>query len=118
MATLVSIASIITAITFWPWYMHTNQIVSYLFSKTQHGSSEDDIIEYLKKNDMHFNETWRGQIKANTNYPPNSTGGRSFIHANIAEYGVFLSTSVEAFYIFDNNRKLIEITVRKTTDAL
>ena len=75
-------------------------------------------MTHLGKVGARFKEPWRGRVEPNTGYPPNTIGGGSFINAVVAEYRIVVITSVEAFYIFDNNRNLVEIAVRKSTDAL
>ena len=41
-----------------------------------------------------------------------------FFRVLVGEYRNIFVTSVSAFYIFDQNQRLVEIGVRKETDAL
>lgn len=102
----------------WHLYGSPGQIELNLRNETPLGSSEEEVIRYLRREAMRFEQPWRGAIKPNTVYPPNTIAGSSYIRAVVGEYTVVFVTSVEAFYIFDANRRLVEIAVRKTTDGL
>ena len=98
--------------------MNPDYIETHLLADTPLGSSENEIIDYLQTTGAKFKEPWRGRVEPNSSYPPNTVAGSSFISSVVAEYNIVLSTSVEAFYIFDSNRLLVEVAVRKSTDAL
>lgn len=118
---VVAIALVVMAFvvaTNWQWYGLPARIESHLLSETPLGSSETNIISHLCNKGVRFKQPWRGVVEPNTGYPPNTVAGSSFIRALAAEYGIVFVTSVEAFYIFNSDRQLVEIAVRKTTDAL
>ena len=100
------------------WYDSPDRIESHLLSETPLGSSEEEVLRYLRKEAVRFEPPWRGAVAPNTLYPPNTVAGSSYIDAVVGEYAIVFGTSVEAFYIFDANRRLVEIAVRKTTDGL
>ena len=118
LATLLTLAACVGATKNWRWRQDENIIKDYLLKNTPIGSSEQKVISYLEANDMDYNSPWRGEVEAGTGHPPNGIPGSSFISAVAGEYGLIFVTSVETFYIFDLNRSLVEIAIRKTTDAL
>ena len=105
-------------ITNWHWYGSPDQIESHLLAETPLGSSEEAVLSYLSEKAESVKEPWRGPVTPNTLYPPNTVAGSSFITAVVGKYSVVFETSVEAFYIFDSDRRLVEIAVRKTTDGI
>ena len=117
-ATLATAAVTFVVINNWQWYRSPAQIEDHLLADTPLGSSEDKVIAHLRRSGAEFEDPWRGQLDPNTSYPPNTLPGDSYIRAVVAEYRVVFTTSVEAFYIFDANRHLVEVAVRKSTDAL
>jgi hypothetical protein len=104
--------------TNWQWYRSPDYIEFHLLADTPHGSSESEVIDHLRTIGAKYKEPWRGSVEPNTGYPPTAVAGSSFISALVAEYTIVFTTSVEVFYIFDSNRLLVEIAVRKSTDAL
>jgi len=93
------------------------EISASLERKTPLGSTEQEVIAYLDKKGIDYDEPWRGRVEAGTGYPPNTVPGSSFIEALVGEYWLGFVTSVTAFYIFGADRLLVEIVVRKSTDA-
>src|SRR5262249_31595214 len=117
-ATVVVALAVFELLPNWHWYGNERQVQSYLIKTTPLGSSEDDVIAYLRRSGARSDKPWRGQVTAGgpRAYPPNTVAGSSFIRA-VVNYRLVFATSVEAFYIFDANRRLVEIAVRETTDA-
>jgi len=59
-----------------------------------------------------------GELTPNiSNYPVPSGEGKSYLRAHIGSYGVVLTVDVIAFYIFDEEERLVAIHVRKDVDA-
>jgi hypothetical protein len=112
--------TIIALVSNWPWYLSYGQIESYLLQKTPLGSSEEEVISYLREGGarLQIEDPWRGNVAPNTGHPPNTVAGSSYIDAVVGEYRLVFTTSVEAYYIFDSDRRLVEIAIRKTIDAL
>jgi len=102
----------------WPWYLDQTLIESRLLTETPLGSSEDDVLAHLQAKNLKPAPVWRGTVSPHTIYPPTTVAGTSFTHAVVGEYSLIFTTSVEAFYVFGQDRRLVEIAVRKTTDAL
>jgi hypothetical protein len=121
-STVVVVFSITTIalVSNWPWYMSYGRIESYLLQRTPLGSSEEEVISNLRESGarLQIEEPWRGNVAPNTGFPPNTVAGSSYIVAVVGEYRVVFTTSVAAFYIFDSDRRLVEIAIRKTVDAL
>ena len=111
-------ALLVVLVPNWRWYRSAGGIESYLLTETPLGSSEDQVLAYLRSQDFNPAPTWRGVVEPNTIYPPNAVAGNSFIRATVGEYMMVFTTSVEAFYIFGPDRRLVEIAVRKSTESL
>ena len=47
-----------------------------------------------------------------------AVGGDGYVLVMMGEYGLIFVTSVEAFYIFGSNGRLVDVKVRKSTDSL
>ena len=101
-----------------PWRGSKEKIEEYLLQRTPIGSSEDRVIKYLNENGMNYAKPWRGDVDPEIGYPPNKVRGSSFIRALVAEHRMIFVTSVEAFYVFDSRKKLVEIAIRRTTDSI
>jgi len=99
-------------------YRSSESIAAHLGSKTPLGTSEAAVMTYLKENDMNPDALRTAHVDPDSSYPPSSVEGESFIRALAGEYGVVFTTSVESFYIFDSDGMLVDIKIRKTTDAL
>ena len=98
---------------------HDDQAIeSKLRSLTPLGSTELQVLSYLEKEGLKPQPIWRGEIKPGSQYIHSTVPGRSFFRVLVGEYRNIFVTSVSAFYIFDQNQRLVEIGVRKETDAL
>jgi hypothetical protein len=115
-AALLSVAALL--VLNWTWYQSEDRIKAHLLAETPVGTSEASVVSRLRANGVEPGEIWRGPVPPNTGYPPSTVPGHSFLHVVVGEYRIVFTTSIEAFYIFDAERRLAEITVRKTTDAL
>ena len=93
-------------------------IESNLRTLTPLGSTEEQVLSHLQKNGLQPEPIWRGEITPGSQYIKNTVPGRSFFRVLVGEYRNIFVTSVSAFYIFDHDRRLVEIGVRKETDAL
>ena len=102
----------------WHWYRSAAENEAHLATQTPQGSSESEVQAYLEDNAVSFTPPWRGPIEPSSEYSPSSVAGSSLIRALVGEYTVVFVTSVEAYYVFDADRRLVGISVRKTTDAL
>ncbi|MBF6023961.1 hypothetical protein [Lysobacter niastensis] len=102
----------------WRWHLSPEKIESRLLEATPIGSSEDQVLAHLQAQGLKPAPLWRGAVAPNTAYPPSTVAGGSFTHTVVGEYSLIFTTSVEAFYIFGVDQRLVEIAVRKTTDAL
>lgn len=117
---IVAITAVLAVATLpnWRWFLGADRIESQLLEETPIGSSEDQVLAHLRANGLKPAPLWRGSVEPNTIYPPNTIAGNSFTHAVVGEYTIIFTTSVEAFYVFGQDQHLVEIAVRKTTDAL
>ncbi|HVU18571.1 MAG TPA: hypothetical protein VHD32_16835 [Candidatus Didemnitutus sp.] len=81
------------------------------------GSSVEEVLRAIEakgwKHDF-IHET--GFLKQEGSKPMEVVGKKS-IHAHLGEYGLILKTSVDAFWGFDGEGKLLEVWVWKTTDG-
>ena len=93
-------------------------IKSKLLSRTALGASEDDVVSYLRANELKPEPIWRGTIQPNDSYFQNTVPGNSSTRVVIGRFRNIFVTSVLARYIFDQDRRLVEIVVSKETDAL
>ena len=101
----------------WQWYGDAEEIEAHLSSEIPLGSSEEQVLSRLRAKGLTPSPLWRGEVEPNTGYPPNTVAGTSLVRATVAKYRLPFVTSVEVFYIFGPDRRLVEIAVRKTTDA-
>jgi len=97
------------------FHRSTTDIEAYLRTQTPLGASHADVIAWLGTRDITA-EVINARIRPGSDYPESSVGGASFIHSSIAHYGLPV-VDVEAFYIFDDNNRLVDITVRRTIDG-
>ncbi|WP_242162949.1 hypothetical protein [Lysobacter sp. M15] len=109
---IVAITAVLAVATLpnWRWFLGADRIESQLLEETPIGSSEDQVLAHLRANGLKPAPLWRGSVEPNTIYPPNTIAGN--------RYTIIFTTSVEAFYVFGQDQRLVEIAVRKTTDAL
>ena len=105
------------------WWQSDAEIAAHLLKQTPVGSTEGAVVAWLKSQGVadpyvgRFVRTVEPQEWVSTygfNVKARST---AVIHTTVARYGFPFETSVEAFYLFYNER-LVEIWVRKTTNAL
>lgn len=98
-------------------HLSTNEIERHLLIATPLGSTEAEVLSYLQ--DKHISGSIkRAHVRPGVDYPPTAVEGNSFIHESIGEYGLLFQTSVEAFWVFNSAGRLVDLKVRKTTDAL
>ena len=118
-ALIVGLALVVVGVTTPHLYLYgaPHSIEVHLKRETPLGSSAQQVRVYLQSAGVAPHELRVLPIAPSEDYPLNSTGGASFMHETIGEYRVFLVTSVEVFYTFNANGELVDIRVRKTTDA-
>jgi hypothetical protein len=80
-------------------------IEQYLLHETPLGSSREDV------------QNWLRAPRADSPVPTLPQGGRT-LHTSIFHYSLVFETAVEVFYTFDAQGRLVDLRVRKTTDAL
>ena len=95
------------------------KIQENLLKVTPLGTSMEDVLRVIE-----INKKWE-LVWISTEYPHNDTNlhadyiiGDKSIKAYIGNFGIIFETSVEAYWGFDENDKLIEIGIRKTTNTL
>jgi hypothetical protein len=93
------------------------EIERVLRAETPIGAPVSDVLKALKSRGIDA-KVHRVNIPANSDYPLTRTGGASFIHETVGEYGLILKVSVEVFYVFDRSDRLADVRIRKTTDGL
>ncbi len=91
------------------------RIETYLKSQTPLGSPQRIVLEWLASRGLHP-EIHRAHAPPNSEYPLTHIGGPAFSHETLATYGL-PRVSVEAFYLFDDQGKLVDVRVRKTVDG-
>jgi hypothetical protein len=101
----------------WCW-KNPVAIEQHLVAVVGLGSSEGEVLGWLSRNHTPSAGTQEAVILPGSDYPPSRIGGRKFIHKTIGVYGWPFEVDVEAFFIFDQNDRLVEIRVRKTVDAV
>lgn len=92
-------------------------LTAYLSHATPIGSTEEDVIAYANRSGCEADGPYRNELLPSSDYPKNSSGGSSWATCAMGEYGLIFETAVEVFYIFDENGRLKEITIRKTTNS-
>jgi hypothetical protein len=102
----------------WQLRLDEHAIELQLLVKTPSGTSQAQVLEYLGTYDVKPSILWQGKIPADSSYPPTSVGGDGYVRVLMGEYGLIFVTSVEAFYIFGSNGRLVDVKVRKSTDTL
>jgi hypothetical protein len=95
----------------------TDKIEAYLLKQTPLSITKEEVLAWLQANGTP-GQLSVAHVAANSDYPPTTVGGESFIHKSVASYRAPFRTDIEAFYIFDANGKLADLRVRTTTDAL
>ena len=81
------------------------------------GTLKDEVVRAIeKKGWTHSALRDTGFTKQASSHPMEIVGKKS-IEAHLGEYGLFLKTSVDAFWGFDEDGKLLGVWVWKTTDA-
>jgi hypothetical protein len=91
-------------------------VETYLRQQTPLGSSQATTVAWLRSRNVNV-RVHAVRVEPGSDYPRTKIGGASFIHESIAHYWWPFRTDVEAFYIFDDQKKLVDISVRKTVDA-
>jgi hypothetical protein len=92
-------------------------IESSLLRMAPLGSSKADVLRAIEKQGWkHSSIRPVGFLKQESSRPRETVGTIS-IEAHLGDYGIFLNTSVVAYWGFDANGKLIAVWVWKTTDA-
>lgn len=90
-------------------------LTAHLSHATPIGSTEEEVIAYANRSGCEADGPYRNELLPNSSYPKNRSGGSSWAKCVMGEYGLIFETAVEVFYIFDENGRLKEITIRKTT---
>lgn len=92
-------------------------IEAYLLVRTPIGETQSHVLEWLRSVNVE-GMVHEVNVEIGSQFPPSRVGGRSFIHEIIWRYGLLVETSVEAFYVFDANGYLAEVSVIKTSNSL
>jgi len=106
---LVAAAFVPDATVFW---QEPARIKRYLLEHTPLGSPEEHVVSWLEE---------RGVRSHINRWPPSAASGApasALIHESIEHHRILFRTDVEAFYVFDGSQQLVDVRVRKTTDAL
>lgn len=115
-----------------PLIRSSDAIRQWLLRKTPLGSSREEVLEIIAVEgwrlleDQHRTGVWYGFAEEHARLGPvqrNARGDLSVgvdrVRATIGEYpSPIFTTSVEVYWAFDENGNLINVLVRKTTDAL
>jgi hypothetical protein len=99
------------------YWQEPERIEQFLVQATPLGASQADVQTWLEKQGVTA-EIHKAAIPPNSDYPRSRTGGASFIHESIAHFWLPFRTDIEAFYTFNHSGRLVDIRVRRTTDAL
>lgn len=99
------------------YWQSPEKIEQFLLQATPLGQSEESVLRWLNQQNVAA-KVRRVEVPPHSNYPRTRTGGASFIHESIAHFWLPFRTDIEVFYTFDRAGRLVEIRVRKTTDAL
>jgi len=91
-------------------------IEAYLKNQTPLGSGQGFVVDWLASRGIHA-AIHDARIPAHSDYPLTRIGGAAFAHETVATDRTPLHVSVEAFYIFDDQRRLVDVQVRKTIDG-
>lgn len=81
------------------------------------GSSTDDVLRAVEA------KGWEHSVVRNVGFLKQkamhhaAVVGSSSLEAHLGDYGVFFRTSVDAYWGFDRDGRLLEVWVWKTTDA-
>jgi hypothetical protein len=101
-----------------PLFKSEETLQNDILKLTPLGTSIDEVIKIIKTR-----KKWRITQISNDHgyiyqksYPLKEIGNKS-IRAEIGEYGFILVTNVTIFWGFDENSKLIDVWVWKTTDG-
>ncbi len=86
----------------------------YLIS-TPIGTNMSDVVKYLQKNNY---EIWSINDFGYKPFSSDKRQGDYHIKSYVGEYRWIFNTDVLVIWVFDKDKKLIEIIVRKQTDAL
>jgi hypothetical protein len=93
-------------------------IETALLRITPLGSSKEDVLRAIEK------QGWKHGPIENVGFLKQIPSrrmevvGKKSIEAHLGEYGFLFRTSVDAFWGFDNEGKLMDVWVWKTTDSL
>lgn len=93
------------------------EIERQLLTETPLGASREDVVRWLAARGIRA-EVHVVKIDGPSDYPLTRTGGTSFIHETLDRSRLLFRTSVEVFYIFDTEGRLVDLRVRRTTDSL
>lgn len=81
------------------------------------GTPHTVVVAELQNKKYKVAQIVHAHVSPLSSYPPTSLDGEGFIRVELGEYRTIFITSVEAFFIFDLGDNLIDVKVRKTTDA-
>jgi hypothetical protein len=110
------------------WWQQPRQIEAYLRSQTPLGSSEQQVVDWLREHaPVQPNVGWlnvtRALIPPHSDYPLTTTGGAAFIQSllhhereRLIPFG--FAWDVEGFYTFDAEGRLVDVRVRITVNSL
>jgi hypothetical protein len=113
-------ATVATVSCLWPghpvyWYS-PSRIQRHLIGRTALGSSEREVIVDLERHGIRA--TVSGfRIDSLSFGSVVEASRRPEIHVVVGSYRTPFRVSVEAFYTFDDSRRLVDIRVRKTSDT-
>lgn len=103
-----------------------SDIKFWILKEVPLGSSVDQVKAFIKSQGWKLDSEWHGNpgtVSSETAYPsaknfPGVLGGY-FIGADLGEYqGIPWQISVDAYWGFDSEKKLIDLRVRKMSRAL
>jgi len=118
----VLLVAYLAQVVFTPASWPKSTLRAWLVKRVPYGSSEEQVRTFLAA--RRFGTTWSaGQDSFSRSHGVKFSEGTHTIQVLIGDYRQPLSlflfeTSTEAFFGFDANNRLVDIRVRKTTDAL
>ena len=97
------------------WWQSPQEIRGRLLREIPTTSTEDQVLRWLKNKGITASIR-RHHVEAG-DHPVSTTRGEAWTEAVLDRHGIIFATSVEVYFIFDEQRRLVDIGVRKTTDA-
>jgi hypothetical protein len=99
------------------WWQPTASIRAYLLEQTPLGVTEEQVLVWLGSRGVGARIN-RNSVRPDSDYPVTMKPGEAWTQVVLDRHGFPFETYVEVFYIFDGARRLVDIGVRKTVDAL